>query len=738
MIDKATVQRILDAADIVEVVSDYVNLMRRGSNFMGLCPFHNEKTPSFSVNRARNICHCFSCGKGGSPVNFIMEKEGINYHDALLHLANKYGIKVEERQMTDEERQRQSERESMLLANDWASRHMQHNLTGTEDGRNIGLQYLYQRGVTAEAVKAFRLGYALDISDDLLNAAKREGYDVELLKTLGLIGVASNSGRSYDRFRGRVIFPILNTAGKVIAFGGRGIKGEQAKYINSPESALYRKSDELYGIYQARNAIVREKRCFLVEGYMDVIGMWQSGMQNVVASSGTSLTDGQIALIHRFTDNVTLIYDGDSAGIKASLRGIDMLLAQKLNVTVLLLPDNDDPDSFARKHTPEEFRDYVREHETDFIDFEINVLTAGADTPHARATAVGAVVKSVASVADPIQRQIYVQNCAQRLNLGEDLLLREVKKARVAVVEEMRKRKNLDRISRERPLSETSVDVPSRQPPIVSVEISPETVAGAVSEKAKSSPKRGSRLVSLEHQLLGYMVKYGMVEFCETVGESGDVGSISVADYVRSEIDADELSFADGVSKKVYAEVLALGDAYAGAREDFLKSVASDNEERLARWYEEMSDQAASVQEMESRETEFRESLKEESVSKLRDFAMSYTARILGSHPDDDVRVFALKAITPRYHLSRYHTRSANVVSEENRLIELVPRALGEWKEGILAERLANLRERLKESAGRGDTEAVKECMESMREITAIRSELAKTIGERILSPSGK
>lgn len=729
MIDKPTVQRILDAADIVEVVSDYVNLVRRGSNYMGLCPFHNEKTPSFSVSRSRNICHCFSCGKGGSPVNFIMEKEGVNYHDALLHLANKYGIKVEERQLSDEERQRQSQRESMLLANDWAAKLMEHNLLETDDGKNIGLQYLYQRGVTQEAIKAFRLGYALDVQDNLVNIAKKEGYDIELLKTLGLIGVSQNSGKHYDRFRGRVIFPILNTAGKVIAFGGRGIKGEPAKYINSPESSLYRKSNELYGIYQARNAIVREKRCFLVEGYMDVIGMWQSGMQNVVASSGTSLTDGQIALIHRFTDNVTLIYDGDSAGIKASLRGIDMLLAQKLNVTVLLLPDNDDPDSFARKHTPEEFREYVASHETDFIDFEINVLTAGADTPHARAAAVSAIVKSIASVADPIQRQIYIQTSSQRLNLGEDLLLREVKKARIQVLDEMRKRKNLDRINREEQDKQDSQSVESSPNVQVISEDNSHTNTSA-------SQPRPEKLVSLEHQLLCYMVKYGMVEFCETVDNDGVTQYISVADYIVDEINIDNLSFVDRVSQKVYDEVVSISHGFQKEQSDFLEELSHEEQKKLADWYEEMSSTAASLQEIENKETEYRESLNAEKISRLKAFAMNYTSRILGSHHDDDIRTFALKAITPRYQLSRYHTRNAKIVKDEDRLMELVPRAISEWKDGILANRLEDLRLRLKESTERGDSKAVSECLQSIQETTLMRNQLAKSIGERILSPS--
>ena len=298
------------------------------------------------------MCYCFSCHKGGSPVNFIMEKEGINYHDALLHLAKKYGITVEERELTDEERQLQSRREGMLVVNEWAMEKMENNLTATDEGRDIGLQYFLQRGITNEAIRKFHLGYAIDRQTALSDEAKAAGHDLEILKEVGLVGISGN-GNMYDRFRGRVIFPIQNTAGKVVAFGGRDLKGGPAKYVNSPESDIYKKNRELYGIYQAKNEIVKQDKCFLVEGYMDVIGMWQAGMENAIASSGTALTDGQIALIHRFTENITLLYDGDAAGIKAALRGIDMLLSHKMRVKVLLLPDGHDPDSFARINTPE-------------------------------------------------------------------------------------------------------------------------------------------------------------------------------------------------------------------------------------------------------------------------------------------------------------------------------------------------------------------------------------------------
>ena len=358
MIDKATVAQILDAADIVEVVSDFVSLKRRGANYVGLCPFHNEKTPSFSVSKAKGICHCFSCGKGGSPVNFIMEHEQMSYTEALKYLANKYHIEVHERELTDKEREEQSERESMLIINEAANKHFEDNLMNTADGKEIGLTYFAERGFSMATIKKFRLGYSLDNRTDLYSTLTRQGYNPKFLIETGLC-VDDKRGGGFDRFKGRAMFPVMNVAGKIIAFGGRTLKNEPAKYINSPESVIYKKSNELYGLYQAKQSIVKHNKCFLVEGYADVISMHQSGFDNAVASSGTSLTEGQIRLIHRFTDNVTVLYDGDAAGIKASLRSIDLLLAEGLNIKVLLLPDGHDTDSFARSHSTSEIQAYI-------------------------------------------------------------------------------------------------------------------------------------------------------------------------------------------------------------------------------------------------------------------------------------------------------------------------------------------------------------------------------------------
>ena len=429
MIDRETVDKILDAVDIVDVVSDFVHLRRRGANYIGLCPFHNEKTPSFSVSRSKGICKCFSCGKGGSAVNFIMEHEQMSYYEALKYLAKKYHIEVKERELTDKEKQEQSERENMLVVNEFAMKQFEDNMYNTDEGRNIGLGYFYERGFNDNIIKKFHLGYSMDNSTALYDAIKKHGFNPKYAVETGLC--MHNERGYYDRFKGRVMFPVLNIAGKVIAFGGRTLKkDDRAKYVNSPESIIYKKSNELYGLFQAKRGIVNKDKCFLVEGYTDVLSMHQAGIENVVASSGTSLTEGQIRMIHRFTDNITVLYDGDAAGIKASLRGIDMLLAEGLNVKVLLLPDGDDPDSFAKKHSATEFQDYITAHETDFIRFKTTILLEGLeDDPIKRAAAISDIVKSISVIPSNITRAVYTKECSDKFGIEEKVLVAEVAKA---------------------------------------------------------------------------------------------------------------------------------------------------------------------------------------------------------------------------------------------------------------------------------------------------------------------
>jgi DNA primase len=431
MIDHNTIQRIIDTAEITEVVQDFVNLKKRGVNYLGLCPFHNEKTPSFTVSPAKGIFKCFGCGKGGNSVNFIMDHEHLGYPEALKYLAKKYNIEVVEKELTAEEIQQQNERDSLLVATKFANTYFQEKLHKNNDGRAIGLSYFKERGFREDIIEKFELGYSLDVRDAFTIAAKEKGYKVNFLEKSGLTIVNDNG--QFDRFRGRVIFPIHGLSGNVIGFGGRILKKDvkAAKYLNSPESEIYHKSRILYGMYFAKQRITQLDKCYLVEGYTDVISMYQSGIENVVASSGTSLTVEQIRLIKRFTPNVTIIYDGDAAGIKASLRGIDLILEQGLNVRVLLLPEGEDPDSFAKSHSSSEFTEFIEKNEEDFITFKTRLLSQEAkNDPVKRANLISDIVRSIAIIPETITRTVYINECSKILGIAEKILTGEVGKLR--------------------------------------------------------------------------------------------------------------------------------------------------------------------------------------------------------------------------------------------------------------------------------------------------------------------
>lgn len=441
MIDRRTIEQIMDAAKVEEVVGDFVALRKRGVNMIGLCPFHNEKTPSFTVSPSKNLWKCFGCGKGGKPVHFIMEHEQMSYPDALRWLAKKYHIEIKERELTDEEKREESIRESLFVINQYALQYFTETLHDTEEGKAIGLNYFRHRGLREETIRKFCLGYSPERRDSFAKTATTAGYNPELIAKTGVC-YSTEDGRLQDRFWGRVIFPVHTISGKVVAFGGRVLQtnAKAAKYVNSPESEIYHKSDHLYGLYFAKQAIMQKDRCILVEGYLDVISMYQAGIQNVVASSGTSLTTGQIRLIHRFTNNVTLLYDGDNAGIKASIRGIDMLLEEGLNINVVLLPEGEDPDSYAQNHSTDEVEEYIERNKVDFIKFKTNLLMDEVgDDPIRRAGLVGDVVKSIAVVPNDILRSEYIKKCSDMLNVSEQLLVKETAKIRMKRAEEQQK-----------------------------------------------------------------------------------------------------------------------------------------------------------------------------------------------------------------------------------------------------------------------------------------------------------
>ena len=489
MIDKATIDRIYAAADIVEVVSDFVSLRKKGVNYQACCPFHNEKTPSFVVSPTKGLYKCFGCGKGGNAVTFVMEHEGMSYVEALKYVAKKYGIEVTERTLTEEEVRRNDDRESMMVLNSWSAEWFKNALHNTPEGKSIGMSYFRHRGFSDEMIQKFGLGYCSGGGDTFTRAALAAGYKEEFLTGTGLT-IVRESGGYYDRFSERVMFPIHSMSGRVLAFGGRTLRTDKnvAKYQNSPESEVYSKKQTLYGIFFAKKAIAQLKNAILVEGYTDVISMHQAGVENVVASSGTSLTVEQVKLLRRFTDNVTVIYDGDDAGIKASLRGIDMILREGLSVRVVLLPDGEDPDSFARKHNATQLQEFIREHEEDFITFKARLLMREArGDVIKRAAVVGEMVESIAEIPDAIPRSMYIKECARTMDVDEQLLVSEVAKKRLSATTK-------DNESRE---------FIRRQEAVRRAEIDARAIAGT------SAATAGSSIEELEKELVKYLIKYG-------------------------------------------------------------------------------------------------------------------------------------------------------------------------------------------------------------------------------------
>ncbi|MCR4603334.1 MAG: DNA primase [Prevotella sp.] len=552
MIDRATVDKILDAARIVDVVGEFVTLRKSGVNYKGLCPFHDDRNPSFMVSPSKNICHCFVCGKGGTPAGFLMEHEQMTYPEALRWLAKKYNIEIVEKEITDEERQQQSERESMFIVNEWAKDWYHDILKNDADGIAIGKQYFRSRGIRDDIIEKFQLGYAPHRRDALCKAATARGYQQQYLVKTGLC--IENDRGLYDRFSGRAIFPWLNVSGKVVAFGGRVLdsrtKGVAQKYVNSPDSDIYHKERELYGIYQAKKAIVKEDRVFMVEGYTDVIAMHQAGIENVVANSGTALSMPQIHMLHRFTSNITLLYDGDEAGIHAAMRGTDMLLSAGMNIKVLLLPDGDDPDSFARKHSTEQLRRYIDDNQTDFITFMTRLTIQNVDDPVKRSEGIGNIVQSISVIPDQILRSTYITDLSQRIGIKEQTLIAELNK---------RVRKNLEDKAKERP-SQTAQQAPAATaiaPPIappaaaISQPVQPATANAWTEAESESRMK-------VELLLLREIVRHGEeVIFDDVETDDGQQVSINVAQYIDLDLSQDGLQFVAPLHQRILEEAVA-------------------------------------------------------------------------------------------------------------------------------------------------------------------------------------
>ena len=676
MIDQLTIEKILDAANIVDVVSEFVTLRRRGVNYVGLCPFHNEKTPSFYVSPSKGICKCFSCGKGGNVIHFLMEHEQLSYWDAAKWLARKYGVPYNERELTESEKAIQNERESMFITNQFALDFFKDTLLNTDKGRAIGLAYFRKRGFRDDILEKFHLGYCPDEPDALARAALAKGYTRENLIKTGLCYERENDGQLRDRFHGRVIFPVHSIAGKVVAFGGRIMSSEAkvAKYVNSPESIIYSKSRELYGLWQAKQAIVRKDRCFLVEGYADVISMFQSGVENVVASSGTSLTPGQIRLIHRFTNNITVLYDGDKAGIKASLRGIDMLLAEGMNVKVLLLPDGEDPDSFAQGRGATAFQQYIETHQVDFIRFKVNLLMEdAADDPYSRSELIKSITQSISVIQDPIVRSVYITECSQIMKIDERLLINDVNRRQreqaQAAPPAQRPAQSADENGQNpEPTAAESDNSETPSDPAPEPEISAED---KLRQDIRALKREGFGPMMEKERLLSQLrVRYGGKLMCTFQDEEGQEQDMTVGQFIVGSLQNDGLEFRHPVYKR------------------FVELMAEHAEEK--------------------------------------DFN---TEKFFMSHPETFVSLTAASLMEERYQLSSIF-KDNKPVEDGQRLMQLTRHIMADYQMEVLRLEIKKTEKEIQEASA--DTLA--SLQTHYQQLLAARSQLSKILGERVVN----
>ncbi len=647
MIPHHTIEQILNAAQIYEVVQDFVSLKRRGVNYIGLCPFHNEKTPSFTVSPTKGIFKCFGCGKGGNAVNFIMEHESLSYPEALKHLAKKYHIEVEEKELTAGEIQAKNERESMLVLSSYATRVFGENLFNHEEGIAIGLSYFKERGFRHETLKTFEVGYALNKWEGFTERAISDGYKLDYLVKTGL--TIEKDEKRFDRFSGRVIFPIHSLSGQVLGFGGRTLKKDTktAKYLNSPESEIYHKSRIVYGIFQARKAIMQEDKCFLVEGYTDVMSLHEAGFENVVASSGTSLTQEQIRLIKRFTSNISVLYDGDEAGVKASLRGIDLILEEGMNVKVTPLPVGEDPDSYSRKKSNEEFSDYLKRNETDFIRFKTELLMRESKSdPIQKVNLVKDIVRSIAVIPETITRTIYIQECSNLMDLSEQVLYNEVNKLR------------RDKVFRDRNRYPGPADLPQQKQKQI------ETV----------KPKDGSPFS--EREVIRLLLKYGSEEFEKIENrEEGTEETVSVAQFIVSEITSDDLEFCDEILKKIF-------DDYAFH-------------------------------------------IKEGIFPGDKYFVM---------HQDPEISSVSADMLSESYELSKiWSSKKSHVETEDMVLMELVPETVLKFKSDKIQIMIREVKEEIAKAQKEKDDDLLNESLKKYSLLNTMLGEISKNLGNRII-----
>ncbi len=675
MIDHITISRIQDAAQIVDIVSDFVTLRRRGVNWVGLCPFHDDRTPSFYVSPAKNICKCFACGEGGSPIHFVMKHEQLSYYEALKYVARKYGIEVIEKEYSDEEKQAQSDRESMFILNEYARDYFVNTLHVHPEGKAVGLTYFRERGFRDDIVKKFQLGYSLEQRDAFSVEAQKAGYRRDFLLKTGLAAGGEHNQPLVDRFRGRVIFPVHTLSGKIVAFGGRILRKAEnvGKYVNSPESEVYSKSNELYGIFFARSAIVKQDKCFLVEGYTDVISMHQAGIENVVSSSGTALTHGQIRMIHRFSENITVLYDGDAAGIRAALRGIDLLLEDGMNVKVVLLPQGEDPDSFAKKQNAESFHRYISENEVDFIRFKTQLLLEEVgDDNIKRAGMITNVVESIALIPNSITRSVFIQDCSQLLDIQERVLIAEINKIRKRNYERKKEQDNRNAARNDRQEDEQ-------------VTASAESIG-----KSRRNVSTNS-FDKYELEILRYVVRYGNAplyrKFEKQKRKEGkkvieeDVlveEGPGVTEFVQYDLERDKIGFSNDLYRQMF----------------------------------------------------------EEAVAHMKDPNFE-SGRYFLAHPDPEVNKLASELMSDRYQLSKIHAKilgeemgdKRSRLLERNMLSTYVPRATTELKNFYVLQKIEELKKEMK-SGNRDDYVTLITQLKQLQEIKKI---LAKELGERIV-----
>ncbi len=680
MIDQLTIEKILDAANIVDVVSEFVTLRRRGVNYVGLCPFHNEKTPSFYVSPSKGICKCFSCGKGGNVIHFLMEHEQMSYWDAAKWLARKYGVPYNERELTESEKAIQNERESMFITNQFALDFFKDTLLNTDKGRTIGLAYFRKRGFRDDILEKFHLGYCPDEPDALARAALAKGYTRENLIKTGLCYERENDGQLRDRFHGRVIFPVHSIAGKVVAFGGRIMSSEAkvAKYVNSPESIIYSKSRELYGLWQAKQAIVRKDRCFLVEGYADVISMFQSGVENVVASSGTSLTPGQIRLIHRFTNNITVLYDGDKAGIKASLRGIDMLLAEGMNVKVLLLPDGEDPDSFAQGRGATAFQQYIETHQVDFIRFKVNLLMEdAADDPYSRSELIKSITQSISVIQDPIVRSVYITECSQIMKIDERLLINDVNRRQreqaQAAPPIQRPAQSADENGQNpEPTAAESDNSETPSDPAPEPEISAED---KLRQDIRALKREGfGPMMEKERLLSQLIVRYGGKLMCTFQNEEGQEQDMTVGQFIVGSLQNDGLEFRHPVYKR------------------FVELMAEHVEEK--------------------------------------DFN---SQKFFMSHPENFVSLTATSLMEERYQLSSLF-KDSKPDDEEAQLLKITRHIMTDYQMEVVRMEIKEIEKQMQEPSVLESPEKLMDLQRRYKQLLSARAELSRIIGDRVVN----